>query len=70
MLHILDLWGCRAQATSYSLCANPRCSNWLMYTVVKLPRDMLRGEVVYLSCRSNIVILNVVPHPVSKNRNQ
>ena len=40
---------CRAQATSYSLCAHPRYSNWLMYTVVKWPRDMALGEVVYFA---------------------
>ena len=29
---------CRAQATSYSLCAHPRYNNWLMYIVVRWPR--------------------------------
>ena len=31
---------------------------------------MVLGEVVYFSRRSKIVSLNVVPHPVSKKRNQ
>ena len=41
-----------------------------MYTVVKWPRDMMLGEVVYFSRRSNIVSLNSIPDSVSRNRNQ
>ena len=41
-----------------------------MYKVVKWPRDMALREVVYLSQRSNIVSLNIVPDSVSRNRNQ
>ena len=61
---------CRAQATSYPLCAHPRYNNWLMYAVVKRPRDMALGEVVYLSRSCDIVGLNIVPDSVSKNRKQ
>ena len=41
-----------------------------MYAVVKWPRDMALGEVVYIPRRSNIVSLNIVPDLVSRNRNQ
>ena len=41
-----------------------------MYTVVKWPRDMALGEVVYFSRRSNIVSLDIVPDSVSRNWNQ
>ena len=42
----------------------------LTYIVVKWPRDMALGEVVYFSRRPNIVNLSIVPDSVSKNRNQ
>ena len=38
--------------------------------MVKWPRDMALGEVVYFSRRSNIVSLNIVPESVNRNRNQ
>ena len=60
----------RAQTTSYSLCAHPHYNNWLMYTVVKWPHDMALRDVVYLSRRSTIVSLNIVPDSVNRNRNQ
>ena len=41
-----------------------------MYIVVKWPRDMALGEVVYFSRRTNIVSLNIVPNSVSRNRSQ
>ena len=41
-----------------------------MYTVVKWPRNMALGEVVYISRRPNIVSLYIDPDPVGSNKNQ
>ena len=41
-----------------------------MYAVVKWPRNMALGKVVYSSGHFNIVSLNTVPDSFSRNKTQ